>query len=102
MDGGWAGVLQGLRHTTHFCLDESLAAIRLYKPRRTYLTGLVHSVCLLYACLYVLPLGLNMNTQFNYTDHNEQIRSTMAAEGLNVQMAFDGLVLDNIALGTIS
>ena len=61
------------RHTTHFSLPQALDCARQLRARRTLLTGMSH--------------------EFDYVPDNEELRKLRDSEGLDVQMAYDGLTL---------
>ena len=61
------------QHNTHFNLPSALAAARRLRPRRTLLTGLSH--------------------EFDHTADNEALARLREEEGLDVQLAHDGLLV---------
>lgn len=58
------------KHPSHFILEETLDAIRLIKPKRALLVGLNHTV--------------------DHDSMNALLAELHAAEGINVQVAYDG------------
>ena len=52
---------------------------------------MTHEVSL---CPHMLNLHTHHNPQFDYNVQNERIRALMQAEGLDVEMAYDGLAFD--------
>jgi len=58
------------RHTSHFILEESLEAVRRIRPRRTLLTDMTHN--------------------FDHDPTNARLAELRDAEGLDVQLAYDG------------
>lgn len=61
-------------HATHMCLPQSLEYIRLLRPRMSYLVGMTH--------------------EWDYYKMNDTLKAKMSAEGLNVEMAYDGLCFE--------
>lgn len=59
------------RHNTHFCQDEALELIRMLQPQKALLTGLTHA--------------------FDHNADNAALRELWRDEGIDVQLAHDGL-----------
>eukprot|EP01060_Flectonema_neradi_P005636 TRINITY_DN13774_c0_g1_i2.p1 TRINITY_DN13774_c0_g1~~TRINITY_DN13774_c0_g1_i2.p1 ORF type:complete len:369 (+),score=53.99 TRINITY_DN13774_c0_g1_i2:46-1107(+) len=62
------------RHNTHFSLPEALETARKYQPKQTYLVGMGH--------------------EFDYYSTNNELKALRKKEGLAVEMAHDGLILN--------
>lgn len=61
------------RHNTHFNLIEALECVRILKPKRTLLTGLTH--------------------EFDHDVDNAKLAMLKETEGIDVQLAYDGLLV---------
>jgi len=59
------------RHRSHFILEQSLEAVRRIRPARTLLTGMTHN--------------------FDHDSANAGLTELRESEGLDVQLAYDGL-----------
>jgi len=59
------------RHNTHFCMEEALQLIRRLRPNKSLLTGLTHA--------------------FDHMSDNAELAKLHHIEGLDVQLACDGL-----------
>lgn len=57
-------------HNTHFCLPQSLEAVKRLQPKRALLVGMTH--------------------QFDHDTDNEYLQAWSKREGINVQLAYDG------------
>eukprot|EP00252_Welwitschia_mirabilis_P013068 TRINITY_DN28892_c0_g1_i1.p1 TRINITY_DN28892_c0_g1~~TRINITY_DN28892_c0_g1_i1.p1 ORF type:complete len:314 (-),score=58.34 TRINITY_DN28892_c0_g1_i1:52-993(-) len=58
-------------HNTHYCLPESLEAVRRIEPKQALFIGMTH--------------------EFEHERHNEYLRKWSEREGITVQLAHDGL-----------
>lgn len=58
-------------HTTHFYLPQSLEAVKKIQPKRALLVGMTH--------------------QFEHDRDNEELAEWSKREGIDVQLAYDGL-----------
>jgi len=61
----------GKSHPTHFGLQDALGLVRALRPRKALLVGMSH--------------------EFRHEEHNDMLRRLLAEEGLDVQLARDGM-----------
>jgi phosphoribosyl 1,2-cyclic phosphodiesterase len=61
----------GFEHPTHYSVEQAVALCRALRPRRALLVG--------------------MGSQIEYHATNMELRGLLASEGLDVQLAHDGL-----------